>query len=190
MEFEKNHIDTLHYRWSYIFSLISLNLQQKQDRRSWFWSCTTERGTCKESYLHSKESQRQFIHHQDRESQSSSAGIIHSQSVEDAAAATNIPSRFSERFSKILTWHNHTALRQIRFIFSHDLPSDSLKWASCYQLTIQWHRSPNTCLYLHWESSLVRYSRKLGFLWKRNYEFPTVANREMTRNGNILSWAR
>ena len=22
------------------------------------------------------------------------------------------------------------------------------------------------------------------------YEFPTVANREMTRNGNILSWAR
>ncbi len=49
MEFEKNHIDTLHYRWSYIFSLISLNLQQKQDRRSWFWSCTTERGTCKES---------------------------------------------------------------------------------------------------------------------------------------------
>ena len=81
--------------------------------------------------LHSKESQRQFIHHQDRESQSSSAGIIHSQSVEDAAAATDIPSRFSERFSerfsKILTWHNHTALRQIRFIFSHDLPSDSLK---------------------------------------------------------------
>ena len=111
------------------------------------------------------------------------------------AAAVEIPSRFSERFSrfsKILTRHNHIALRQIRFrfIFSHDLPSDSLKWASCYQLTIQWHRSPNTCLYLHWESSLVRYSRKLGFLWKRNYEFPTVANREMTRNGNILSWAR
>ena len=77
--------------------------------------------------LHSKESQRQFIHHQDRESQSSSAGIIHSQSVEDTAAATDIPSRFSERFSKILTWHNHTALRQIRFIFFHDLPSDSLK---------------------------------------------------------------
>ena len=200
MEFEKNHIDTLHYRWSYILSLISLNLQQRQDCRWWNWSCTTERGTCKESYLHSKESRRQFIHNQHRES--------HSPQVRESfirnrwrtlkiqswrAAAADIPSRFSERFSrfsKILTWHNHTALRQIRFILSHDLPSDSLKWASCYQLTIQWHRSPNTCLYLHWESSLVRYSRKLGFLWKRNYEFPTVANREMTRNGNILSWAR
>ena len=149
MEFEKNHIDTLHYRWSYILSLISLNLQQRQDRRWWNWSCTTERGTCKEIHLHSKESRRQFIHNQHRES--------HSPQVRESfirnrwrtlkiqswrAAAADIPSRFSERFSrfsKILTRHNHIALRQIRFIFSHDLPWSqmSLLLSAHYPVTSQ-----------------------------------------------------
>ena len=123
----------IHYTIDYlIFSLSFLSICNRSkiaDRDS---EAVRQKEARVRRVLHSKESQRQFIHHQDRESQSSSAGIIHSQLVEDAAAATDIPSRFSERFSrfsKILTRLNHIALRQIRFrfIFSHDLPSDSLK---------------------------------------------------------------